>query len=98
MDETNSPSKAQYNMIIETDLLEELILTLCNKSGTITWYDVIVSMKECGTILDVEITQDIDELTKELSVLKMSEDAIGRTNRNNIDCQINNNWFLCFQK
>ena len=24
--------------------------------------------------------------------------AIGRTNRNKIDCQINKNWFLCFQE
>ena len=74
VDETNSPSESQYNMIVGTDLLEELKMTLCYKSGTITWDDVIVSMKERGTISDVEMTQDIYELTKESSVLKMSED------------------------
>ena len=72
MDETNSPSESQYDMIIGTDLLEELKMTLCYKSGTITWDDIIVSMKERGTISDVEMTQDIYELTKESSALKMS--------------------------
>ena len=74
VDEHTNSTESQYDMIIGSDLMEALGITLCYKSKQITWDEVNVPMKDRGTIVDKDNTQNIFELTKESSILKMSED------------------------
>ena len=65
---------AQYDMIIGMDLMEELQIKIDYNGHHIEWDDVIVAMKNRGTISNTQLTKAIYEFSKESSVLKMSED------------------------
>ena len=74
VDESNDRHINKYDMIIGTDLLTELKVTINYDSKHVIWDDISVPMKEKGAINDPEMTQTLYELTKESSILKMSED------------------------
>ena len=74
VDETTNNETAHYDMVIGTDLLSELKIRLDFATHEIEWDDVTVSMKQKGTVSDPNLTEHIYELTKESSLLKMSED------------------------
>ena len=74
VDDRTDPKMTNYDLIIGSDLMTKLKMTLNYDTGHVIWDDVHVPMKEKGTISDKEMTQNIYELTKESSILKMSED------------------------
>ena len=74
VDEHTVPADAQYDMIIGTDLMEELCIKIDYNGRHIEWDDVIVAMKYRGTVSDPHLTKAIYEFSKESLVLKMSED------------------------
>ena len=74
IDETTKPDQAQYDMIIGTDLMEELGIDLSFNRKVIEWADVCIPMKERGTVSDRATTQDLYNLATSAPVLRMSED------------------------
>ena len=54
--------------------MSELQIKIDYETHEIEWDDVTIPMKQRGTLSDPERTHDIYKFTKELSVLKMSED------------------------
>ena len=60
------PADAQYDMIIGTDLMEELQIKIDYNGCHIEWDDVIVAMKNRGTVSnDTQLTKAIYEFSKE---------------------------------
>ena len=74
VDEITDPTKTQYDLIIGSDLMRELNIVIDYRQQHIVWDDVAVSMKQKGVVADPEMTQTIYEMTKESSILKMSEE------------------------
>ena len=74
VDDRTDPTKAQYDMIIGSDLLTELGIDLSFSKKQVTWDDITIPMKERGTVSDKEATEAIYQLATESSVVKMSED------------------------
>ena len=74
VDDTTDHKKAQYDMIIGTDLLSELGLSIDFKHHTMTWEDVEVPMKERGTLAEANRLQEIYHMELEPPVLKEAEE------------------------
>ena len=74
VDETTDPSKAKYDLIIGSDLMSKLKIDLLYSQQQIVWDEVSIPMKNRGTISDQNITHDIYELSKESTVIQMSEE------------------------
>ena len=54
--------------------MSELKLKTDYDARQIDWDDIIVPMKQKGVVVDPQTTNSIYELSKESSILKMSED------------------------
>ena len=67
VNEMTDPKKAQYDMIIGTDLMSALKIQLDYSSKTIIWDNVSVSMKQRGTLSNRVNTETLYEMTKESS-------------------------------
>ena len=74
VDETTDTATSQYDMIIGTNLMAELKLKIDYMTCKIHWDDVTIPIKQRGTVSDPEMTRTIYEMSKESSVLKMSEE------------------------
>ena len=74
VDDITNPDNAQYDMIMGTDLLESLGKDLLFSKKLVTWDHLQIPMKNCGTITDRDVTENIYESTQEPSILRMSED------------------------
>ena len=70
IDELTALADAQYDMMIGMDLMEELQIKIDYNGHHIEWDDVIVAMKNRGTISNTQLTKAIYEFSKESSVLK----------------------------
>ena len=74
VDDQTDPTKSKYDMIIGSDLLSELKIDLLYSQQQIVWDEVVVPMKDRGTISSEELLQDIYELTKDSTIIQMSEE------------------------
>jgi len=74
VDDQTDPTKAKYDMIIGSDLLSELKIDLLYSQQQIVWDEVVVPMKDRGTISSEELLQDIYEMTKDSTIIQMSEE------------------------
>ena len=64
VDEHTAPADAQYDMIVGTDLMEELRIKIDYNGRHIEWDDVIVPMKNRGTVSDTQLTKLFMNLAK----------------------------------
>ena len=74
IDKTTDTAMSQYDMIIRTNLMVELKLKIDYTTCKIHWDDVTIPMKQRGTVSDLEMTQMTYKMSKESSMLKMSEE------------------------
>ena len=74
VDDHTKPEMTGYDLIIGSDLMTELKMTLDYDRQEIMWDEIAVPMKYKGTVSDPQVTKNIYEMTKESSILKMSED------------------------
>ena len=74
VDDITNPDHAQYDMTMGMDLLESLGIDLPFSKKLVTWDDLQIPMKNCGTITNRDITENIYEATQEPSILCMSKD------------------------
>ena len=74
VDEVTDPARAQYDMVIGTDLLEALNVDISFARKDITWDEVSIPMKNRGILSDRDVAETLYEVHKEPSLLKMSED------------------------
>ena len=74
IDETTKPDTALYDMIIGTDLMEELGIDISFKNKDITWDNVTIPMRNRGTISSRQTTEAIYSIATSSPLIKMSED------------------------
>ena len=73
VDDQTKPELAKYDMIIGSDLLSELKIDLLYSQQQIVWDEIAIPMKNRGSISSEELLQDLYELTKESTIIQMSE-------------------------
>jgi len=73
VDDTTTPSKAQYDIIIGTDLMSVMGLDINFSSKKICWEDVYVPMKMKGTINNAAIAQYLYNVANDVSTLQDAE-------------------------
>ena len=74
VDEVTDPKVARYDMIIGSDLLSELKIDLLYSQKAIVWDNSVVAMKDRGILDNSELLQDLFELSKESTIIQMSEE------------------------
>ena len=61
-------------MTVGTDLMAEGKLKVYYTTGKIQWNDVNILMKQSGTVSDPKMTQTIYVMSKESSMIRISEE------------------------
>ena len=79
VDDTTNPKTVKYDIIMCMDLLEFLGIDLTFSKKMVIWDDLQILMKNCDTITDWDVTENIYEATQEPSILRMSEDRHNET-------------------
>jgi hypothetical protein len=78
VDETTPENKAQYDIIIGSDLLEDLGIDLRYSDQTITWDGASIPMKGRGTLSDPKVTEMLYHTATMAPILKRAEERQGR--------------------
>jgi hypothetical protein len=78
VDETTPADKAQYDVIIGSDLLEDLGIDLKYSDQTITWDGTSIPMKERGTLTDSGVTEMLYHTATMAPILKRAEERQSR--------------------
>ena len=74
VDDNTKPEDAQYDMIMGTDLLTTLGIDMSFSKKAMSWDDIIIPMKNKGSITEQDAVELIYDIAKEPSTLKISED------------------------
>ena len=74
IDETSDPTKAQYDMIIGTDLMTELGIDINFSTNKMSWEGVDIPMRPKNLITDPDVAADIYHTTMEAPIIQTAEE------------------------